>query len=91
MVKDHKNKEYLSFSNIDNYVILPIIGKLFVFNLTVMQMGPGLVYVFLKSHFFTTLFVQYVQTKEKYKQVLYHEMFASNWLPYVITALMLRG
>ena len=63
LVKDHKNKEYLSFANIDNYIVLPIIGKLFVFNLTVIQMGPGLVYVFLKTHFFTVLFVQYIQGK----------------------------
>jgi cholesterol 7-dehydrogenase len=66
LVKDHKNKEHLSFANIDNFILLPLIGKLFVFNLTVVQMGPGLVYVFLKTHFFTVLFVQYVQAKGKY-------------------------
>lgn len=91
LVKDHKNKEYLSFANIDNYIVFPVIGKFFVFNLTVVQMGPGLVYVFLKTHFFTTLFVQYIQSVDKYKQILYHEMYASNWLPYWITAVMLRG
>lgn len=85
------NKEYLSFANIDNYITLPILGKLFIFNLTVVQMGPGLVYVFLKTHFFTVLFVQFVQTKEPTKQILYHYMYASNWLPYWLTAVMLRG
>lgn len=54
-------------------------------------MGPGLVYVFLKTHFFTVLFIQYVQTKEPFKQELYHEMFASRWLPYWLTSVMLRG
>lgn len=91
LVKDHKNKDCLSFANIDNYIVLPVLGKFFVFNLTVVQMGPGLVYVFLKTHFFTIVFIQYVQTKEKYKQILYHEMFASKWLPYWLTAFMLRA
>ena len=54
-------------------------------------MGPGLVYVFLKSHFFTVIFIQYLQTKEKFKQELYHEMFASHWLPYWLSSVMLRG
>lgn len=54
-------------------------------------MGPGLVYVFFKTRFFTTLFVQYVQPKEAYKQVLYHEMYTSGWLPYWVTSAMLYG
>ena len=90
-MKDHKNKECLSFANIDNYLILPIIGRFFIFNLTVVQMGPGLVYVFLKTKLFTVLFVQYVQSKEKYKHILYHEMYSSWWLPYWVTAGFLRG
>lgn len=56
-----------------------------------MQMGPGLVYVFLKTHFFTVLFIQFVQTKEPFKQYLYHYMYSSHWLPYWLTSIMLRG
>ena len=91
LVKPHQNKDYLSFANIDNYVVFPVIGKIFLFNLSVFQMGPGLVYVFFKTRFFTTLFVQYVQPKEAYKQVLYHEMYTSGWLPYWVTSAMLYG
>lgn len=54
-------------------------------------MGPGLVYVFLKTHFFTVVFIQYVQCKGRFRNELYHEMFASSYLPYWLTAVMLRG
>ncbi len=54
-------------------------------------MGPGLVYVFLKTHFFTIILIQYVQTKEPFKQVLYHEIYSSKWLPYWLTAVMIKA
>jgi hypothetical protein len=52
IIKPNANKQYYSFANVDNYLHLPIIGPVFVFNLTIIQMGPGLVNVYLKSKLF---------------------------------------
>ena len=90
LVKDLKNKEYYSFANIDNYIKLPFLPRIFVMNLTVIQMGPGLVYVFLKNPIFTALFCQYLQPKEQQKNILVHDMYATWWLPYWMTSAMLR-
>jgi hypothetical protein len=46
------NKQYYSFATVDNYVHIPILGPTFFFNITIVQMGPGIVNIFLKTHFF---------------------------------------
>ena len=89
IIKPITNKQYYSFANVDNYLHLPIIGPVFVFNLTIIQMGPGIVNIYLKSKFFEILFLQYLHTQGKYDQRLYHEMFSSSWLPYWLSAIML--
>ncbi len=90
-MKDNHNKEFYSFANIDNYLITPFLPRIFMFNLTVVQMGPGLVYVFLKNRFFSVAFVQYIQTVGRYDQILYHKMFCSKWIPYWLSSAMLYG
>jgi cholesterol 7-dehydrogenase len=52
IVKPIENKQYYSFANVDNYLVVPIIGHIFVFNLTIIQIGPGIVNIFLKTKFF---------------------------------------
>jgi hypothetical protein len=52
IIKPIPNKQYYSFANVDNYLQVPIIGPVFVFNLTIIQMGPGIVNIYLKSKFF---------------------------------------
>ena len=66
------NKQYYSFANVDNYVHIPLLGPIFFFNLTIVQMGPGIVNIFLKTHFFEVVFFQYMQPQAKYHQRLYH-------------------
>jgi hypothetical protein len=89
LIKPLPNKQYYSFANVDNYVHLPLLGPTFFFNLTIVQMGPGIVNVFLKTHFFEVVFFQYIQPQGKYHQRLFHEMYASSWLPYWICYIML--
>ena len=89
LVKPMENKQYYSFANVDNYLMLPIIGPLFVFNLTIIQMGPGIVNIYLKTRFFEVFFCQYIQTQSKFHHRLYHEMFASHWLPYWLSSIFL--
>lgn len=52
LVEPLSNKQYYSFASVDNYVNLPILGPTFFFNITIIQMGPALVNIFLKTHFF---------------------------------------
>ena len=66
IVENLPNKQYYSFGTVDNYLLLPIFGKTFHFNITIIQAGPGLVNVFLKSHFFEVLFTQFVQSTSKF-------------------------
>ena len=71
-VKPLPNKQYYSFGTVDNYMHLPLLGPTFFFNITIVQMGPALVNVFLKTHFFEVVFFQYMQPQGKYHQRLYH-------------------
>jgi hypothetical protein len=89
IIKTITNKQYYSFANVDNYLNVPFIGPVFVFNLTIIQMGPIIVNIYLKSKFFELLFLQYMHTQRKFQQRLYHEMFSSSWLPYWLTSVFL--
>ena len=89
LVSPLPNKQYYSFGNVDNYVHLPLLGPTFFFNITIVQMGPGIVNIFFKTHFFEIVFFQYIQTKAKFHQRLYHQMFCTSWIPYWICYLML--
>lgn len=89
IIKPIPNKQYYSFANVDNYINFPIIGRIFFFNLTIIQMGPGIVNVYLKSKLFEVLFLQYLQSEEKFHHKIYHEMFISKWMPYWASAIFL--
>lgn len=45
-------------------------------------MGPSLVNIFLKTPFFEIVFFQYLQPQAKFHQMLYHEMYATGWIPF---------
>jgi cholesterol 7-dehydrogenase len=85
------NKKYIGVISLKNEIsVLNIVKNMHFFTLTGFQVGPGLVYLFLKSDFFETMFIQHIDTKEKYKQEVYHEIY-TNWLvPYWFSALQLR-
>lgn len=82
------NQDYLNVISLDCY--MNILGfKFFFFNATGFQVGPGLVYLFLKSRFFEVTFEQAVLPLRKFHQRVSHKFYASWWLPYWMSALML--
>jgi phenylpropionate dioxygenase-like ring-hydroxylating dioxygenase large terminal subunit len=89
LIQPLENKQYYSFGSVDSYVLLPIIGPTFFFNITIVQMGPALVNVFLKTHFCEVVFFQYIQPQGPYHQRLFHEMFCSAWMPHWLCYIML--
>lgn len=85
-----KNKKFVGCLSLDNYISLPGVDSFFFFNATAFQVGSGLVYLFLKSPFFETIFFQHLNSLERYDHIVYHEIYSNNYLPYWVTALMLR-
>ncbi|CAG9311093.1 unnamed protein product [Blepharisma stoltei] len=85
-----QNAKYIGVLSLDSYMILPGCSEIFFFNATAFQVGSGLVYLFLKSQFFEAVLFQHLSPLEKYKHEVFHDMWASSYLPYCITALMLR-
>ena len=85
-----KNKKYIGCLSLDNYVTLGGSKPIFFFNASVFQVGPGLVYLFLVSPFYEAVFFQHTTQVQKYTQEVYHELYASWYLPYCVTALFLR-
>ena len=67
------NKNYLNVISLDCY--MNILGfKFFFFNATGFQVGPGLVYLFLKSRFFELIFEQAVVPLKKFHQRVSHKV-----------------
>lgn len=84
------NKKYVNVIYLDCYI--KVFGfKYFLFNLTGFQVGPGLVYLFLKSYFFETAFAQSVTPLKKFKLRVSHKIFTNNYLPYWLSSYMLYG
>lgn len=69
---------------------LPILGYTFFVNITIIQVGSGTVFIFLKGPFFTTILFHYLIPKERYRQVVYHDGYSPKWLPLWISALVLK-
>jgi cholesterol 7-dehydrogenase len=86
-----ENKKYIGVIHLDNQVKLFNMDKgMHFFTLTGFQVGPGLVYLFIDGMFFETMLIQYMKTKEKYHQEVYHEIYTNSWTPYWFSALQLR-
>jgi cholesterol 7-dehydrogenase len=85
-----ENSKYIGVLNLDMYAILPGGKKFFFFNATGLQVGGGLVYLFLKSPFFETLFFQTVVSLQRYKHEMFMHIYTSSYMPYWATALKLR-
>jgi len=83
-----ENKNYVNVISLDCYV--NILGfKFFFFNATGFQVGPALVYLFLKSRIFEITFEQAIIPMQKFHQRVSHKIYASRYLPYGLTAFML--
>jgi len=87
---NESNKHHIGIVSLD--CSLSILGSkpIFFFNLIGFQLGPSLVYLFLKSWFFETLFFHHITQNDKFHQDVYHEIFTSRWMPYFASALYLR-
>ena len=92
-------RKYINPQNKDKIGIVTLDNKVSLFNKTPyfdffgligFQVGPGLVYLFMKSFAFETLFFQYVEIKGAYEMEMHHEIFTNNYLPYWISALKLK-
>jgi cholesterol 7-dehydrogenase len=85
-----ENKKYIGVIHLDNQMSIFGSPKIHFFSLTGFQVGPGLVYLFLKSKFFEIVLFQYIDTVKKFEQHVYHEIYCSHWNPYWLSALQLR-
>ena len=89
-IEPFPKKEFLSIGYIDNFVKLPFLGYNYMFNVTIVQLGSSTVFIFLKSSLYTIVFFHFLQPKEKYHQVVYHEGYTSKWIPYWVSALAVK-
>ena len=71
-IKDNPGAANIGVLHVDSYVKLPFFGNFYFFSITAFQVGPGIVNIFVKSFFFSILYLQYMQTNSKYDQELYH-------------------
>jgi cholesterol 7-dehydrogenase len=85
-----ENKKYIGVIHLDNQISVLGSPNIHFFCLTGFQVGPGLVYLFLKSNIFETVLFQHIDTVKKFEQHVYHEIYCSNWNPYWFSALQLR-
>jgi cholesterol 7-dehydrogenase len=84
------NSKYIGVMYLDMYMKVLNFKPLFFFNATVFQVGPGLVYLFLISPYYEAVFFQHTSTLDKFEHDVFHELYASGYLPHCFTALMLR-
>jgi cholesterol 7-dehydrogenase len=86
-----KNKDHIGVIALENSAEIVGVKKDYkFFCVTGFQVGPGLVYLFLKSDFFEILFMQYIESKDKFHQNVYHDIYTSKYMPYWFSALLLR-
>lgn len=60
------------------------------FSLTGFQLGPGLVYLFLKMPLWDTRLFHYIRVVEPYSQHVVHEIYTNNYVPYWFSAFQLH-
>ena len=87
---NEKNKKSIGVLHLYNTISICGLPETSFFTLTGFQVGPGLVYLFIKGKFFETFLLQHIHTKDKYNQELYHEIYTDKWSPYWFSALQLR-
>lgn len=85
-----KNKDYIGVLTLDNYLSFFGFKETYFFSLIAFQVGPGIVYLFMKGLFFELIFLQHTTTLEKYSQEVYHEIYINKYIPYWFSSLLLR-
>ena len=61
-----------------------------MFNATVVQYGPAIVFIFLRSPLYKVAFQQFLQPNDKAHQIVYHEMYTNSYIPYWLSALAIK-
>lgn len=54
-------KNFLSVGYIDNFIKIPLLGYVFMLNITIIQVGSSTVFIFLKSPAFTCVLFHYLR------------------------------
>lgn len=85
---NEENKKYINVISLDCYLKF-FKWRFFFFNATGFQLGPALVYLFLKSKFFEVVFSQSITPLKKFHIRVSHRIFTSSYLPYWLSAYML--
>lgn len=91
LLKNNPDLQFYGVGSIDSHVSIPFTKEFFGWNISVVQVGPGTVFLFVKSYFFSIVYIQYVKTEGKFTQLLYHDIYTSWWTPYWLSALLLRA
>lgn len=61
-IKGNPGASNIGVLHFDAHVKLPFLGSFYFFTTTALQVGPGIVYIFVKSYFFSILYLQYMHT-----------------------------
>jgi cholesterol 7-dehydrogenase len=85
---NEENKKYLNIISLDSYLRI-FKWEFFFFNVTGFQVGPALVYLFLKSIFFEAIFSQSIVPLTKFNIRVSHRFYTSWYIPYFLSAYML--
>ena len=71
-VKNYPSKEHLSIGNVEIILKLPFLKGITIGNITIFQLGPTFVYIFVKMRTHEMLYVQYHQPHGIYETNLTH-------------------
>jgi cholesterol 7-dehydrogenase len=84
-----ENKQYVNVISLSCYLIFFEKHKLFLFNGTGFQVGPGIVYLILKSKFFEMILFQSIVPMAKFCQKVTHKFYTNSYIPYFLSAFFL--
>jgi hypothetical protein len=84
------NKDHIGVLTLDNSISILGSSDIPFFSIIAFQLGPGLVYLFMKGILFEVLFFQHTTSYEKYNHEVYHEIYTNGFLPYWLSAIFLR-
>jgi hypothetical protein len=87
IIQPFPRKEFLSISNLENEIHIPLLGRWFMFSATIIQCGLGVVFVVLKSPLYELVFHHYIQPHGPADQDVFHDCYISSWVPYFFSSL----
>ncbi len=83
-----ENKPFVNVIGLDCYMQV-FRWRFFCFNVTGLQVGPAMVYLFIKSRLFELRLEQSIVPADKFLQQVTHKIFASPLMPYWFSAYLL--